>query len=337
MRRRLATAALIALFATLGASPAQTPAQLLRDAFDAPRALSYEGQVQVMEIGESHSMVSVYRVSHRAPDLTRRWYLAPQSLYGDSVIARGAHTYNIDVRHGRTIVDSNGALDDQVALNDNYGLMTRNYRIVVAPDDSIAGRITRTLLLVNKHTGETTMRVCIDASTHLVLERDTYAPNGSLASQVRFEQLNYVHAIPQAVFALPSGFTQVGGIRHKAPSNDIASLVKSAGFSAKSPHYLPDGFQPVTGDVSVVNGIRTLHLLYSDGIRTLSLFQNARGAAVDMSRYSPHDIAVENHRGRYVEQGPITLLAWQESGLHFALVGELSRTELVKIAASVVP
>lgn len=339
MRRRLAAVAVLALLATAAAprGGAVTPAQLLRDAFDAPKNVSYEGQVQIMEIGESHSVVSVYRVSHLAPDLTRRWYLAPQSVYGDSVIARGAHTYNIDVRHSRTIVDNNGALDDQVALNDNYGLMIKNYRVVVAPDDNIAGRTTHTLLLVNKHTGETTMRVCIDATSHLVLERDTYAPDGSLASQVRFEQLNYVPSIPRAVFALPSGFKQVNGIQHKAPSNDIPSLVKSAGFNAKSPKYLPDGFLPVTGDVSVVNGVRTLHLLYSDGIRTVSLFQNARGAAVDMSRYSPRDISIENHRARYVEQGPITLLAWQEAGLHFALVGELSRTELVKIAASVVP
>lgn len=339
MHRRVAAAAVIALFTTAAAprAAAVTPAQLLHDAYDAPQSVSYEGQVQVMEIGESRSVVSVYRISHLAPDLTRRWYLAPQSVYGDSVIARGAHTYNIDVRRGRTIVDSNGALDDQVALDDNYGLMAKNYRVVVAPDDSIAGHTTRTLLLVNKHTGETTMRVCIDASTHLVLERDTYAPNGSLASQVRFEQLNYIPTIPRAVFALPSGFKQVSGIQHNAPSNDIKSLVKSAGFNAKSPKYLPDGFFPVTGDVTVVDGVRTLHLLYSDGIRTVSLFQNARGAAVDMSRYSPRDIAVQNHQGRYVEQGPITLLAWEESGLHFALVGELSRTELVKIAASVVP
>lgn len=339
MHRRLVAAVVLALLAT-GATPravAVTPAQLLRDAFDAPQSVSYEGQVQIMEIGESHSVVSVYRVSHLAPNLTRRWYLAPQSVYGDSVIARGTHTYNIDVRHGRTIVDNNGALNDTVALKDNFGLMTKNYRVVVAPDDSIAGRTTRTLLLVNKHTGETTMRVCIDASTHLVLERDIYASNGSLTSQQRFAQLNYVPTIPQAVFALPSGFKQVNGIQHNAPSNDIASLVKSAGFNAKSPRYLPDGFLPVTGDVSVVNGVRTLHLLYSDGIRTVSLFQNARGAAVDMSHYTPRDIAVQNHQGRYVEQGPITLLAWQESGLHFALVGELSRTELVKIAASVVP
>ena len=339
MRRRLAVAALFTFLATVAASPvaAEPPAQLLREAFDAPRTVSYEGQVQIMEIGESRSVVSVYRISHLAPDLTRRWYLAPQSVYGDSVIARGAHTYNIDVRRSRTIVDKNEALDDRAALNDNFGLMTKNYRVVVAPDDNIAGRTTRTLLLINKHTGETTMRVCIDARTHLVLEKDIYASNGSLASQVRFEQLNYVTSIPRAVFALPSGFKQVNGIEHKMPSNDIKRLVKSAGFKAKSPQYLPDGFRPVTGDVSVVDGVRTLHLLYSDGVRTVSLFQNARGAAVDMSRYSPRDIAVQNHRGRYVEQGPITLLAWQEAGLHFALVGELSRAELVKIAASVVP
>jgi len=51
----------------------------------------------------------------------------------------------------------------------------------------------------------------------------------------------------------------------------------------------------------------------------------------------PKTVDLENHTAQYVEQGPTTLLAWSEHGLHFALVGELSRTELIKIAASVVP
>jgi negative regulator of sigma E activity len=339
MLRRTLALGTLTLFTSLAASPvnAVDPATLLRLAFDSPQKISYEGEVQSTEIGDSQAMVSVYRVEHLAPDLTRRWYIAPQSIYGDSVISRGQRTYNVDVKNNRLVVDQNGAIDDQVAINDNFDLLSSNYRVETAPDDTIANRTTHVLLLVNKHTGATTMRVWIDAQTHLVLQKERYAANGSLTSQVRFEQLHYTSTIPAAVFALPTGFSRSTGIRHGAPTNDIPKLVDAAGFSAKHPRYLPDGFLAVTGDVSDVNNVRTLHLLYSDGIRTVSLFQNARGASVDMSHYTVHDIAIQNHTGRYVEQGPITLLAWSESGLHFTLVGELSRDELVKIAASVVP
>ncbi|GAC1659412.1 MAG: hypothetical protein NVS9B12_12530 [Vulcanimicrobiaceae bacterium] len=115
-------------------------------------------------------------------------------------------------------------------------------------------------------------------------------------------------------------------------------MIQTAGFKARVPRYLPEGFYPVGGDVSDIKSIRTLHLLYSDGIRTLSLFENARGAAVDLSHYHISDAKVADRGAQYVEDGPTRLLTWtEESNLHYALIGELSRSELVRIANSVEP
>jgi hypothetical protein len=69
----------------------------------------------------------------------------------------------------------------------------------------------------------------------------------------------------------------------------------------------------------------------------VSLFQNQSAAAVDFSHYKVNDTKIENHDAEYVEDGPTTLVAWSEAGLHFTLVGELTLPELEKIAASVVP
>ncbi len=333
--------ALVALtvFALAGIAPAHADdaSRLLRLAIGAPRAVSFVGEVQTLEIGESQTQASVYRIEHRAPDLTRRWYLAPQSLYGDSILTHGENRYSIDVQRNRVIVDENDAIDDQVAMDDNFGLLSTNYRADSAPDETVAGQKCNVVMLVNKHTGQTVMRIWMDAKTHLVLQKERYAANGALTSQTRFSNLRYTTSIPSQVFQVPSGMTTIKGSRHAQPSSNIKAAVKTAGFNAQSPRYLPEGFLPVTGDVTDVNGVRTLHLLYSDGIRTISLFENARDVAVDLSHYTAKKIRVENHDAQYVEQGPITLLSWSEAGLHFALVGELSRSELVKIAASVVP
>jgi negative regulator of sigma E activity len=331
----------LALALTFAATPAPKPAvdaaHALRAAIEAPDRVSYVGEVQRIEIGDAQSEASVYRIEHLAPGLTRYWYLAPRSLFGDSIIVHGDTTYNVDVRNNRLIVDQNDAVDDQVALNDNFDLMARNYRIVAAPDQTVADRPAHALLLVNRHTGGTTMRVYIDAQTGLVLQKERFAGNGSLLSQVRFEQLHYTGAIPQEVFELPSGLQHVTGRAHGPPSGDIARMVRASGFAAKSPRYLPNGFVPVTGDVADVKGVRTLHLLYSDGIRTVSLFENAKGSAVDMSRFKVHSVRVGDDIGNYVEQGPLTLVAWSDSGIYYTMVGELSRDELVRIATSVEP
>lgn len=319
------------------ASPAatQAPRDLLHAAMQAPSKISYVGEVQLLRFGTQKSEASIFRIEHRAPNLTRRWYLAPQDLYGDSDISRGETTYSIDVKRNRIVVTQDDAIDDQVAEDDNFGLLSANYKVDEGPREALFGRPVRTLQLTNRYTGLTTMRVHIDAQTFLVLEKEQYAPNGALVSQMRFENLRYTNDIPAAIFNVPTSMARVDGPRRGMPSYDLQRLTKTAGFDAKGPKYLPEGFLPIAGNVVDMKGVRSLHLLYSDGIRTMSLFQNAKGSAVDMSGFKAQDTTFQGHDGRYVEDGPTTLLAWSQGGLHFTLVGELSRNELEKIAASI--
>ena len=323
--------------AVVPAPPSEAEAmEDLRGAIAAPDKESYVGRVQTVEYGSSHSDASVYRIEHRAPILTRRWYLAPQSLYGDQIISRGDTTYNIDVRHKKIIISRDDAIDDQVAIDDNFALLKKNYRAIPAPDETLAGRPVEAIVLVNRYTGQTVMRIWIDAGTRLVVQKERYAANGAVTYSTRFEQIRFTNSIPREVFDVPqSGYDRTQGPSHGLPSNDLQAVVRAAGFQAKGPKYLPEGFVPVAGDVADIKGVRTVHLLYSDGIRTVSLFENAGGATVDMSKYSAHSTKVENDDAQYVETGATTLLAWGRDALHYTLVGELSREELVRIAASV--
>ena len=323
--------------AAVPAPPSEAEAmEDLRDAIAAPDKESYVGRVQTVEYGSSHSDASVYRIEHRAPILTRRWYLAPQSLYGDQIISRGDTTYNIDTRHKKIIISRDDAIDDQVAIDDNFALLKKNYRAVPAPNETMAGRPVEAIVLVNRYTGQTVMRIWIDAGTRLVVQKERYAANGAVTYSTRFEQIRFTNDIPREVFDVPqSGYDRTQGPGHGLPSNDLQAVVRAAGFQAKGPKYLPEGFVPVAGDVSDIKAVRTVHLLYSDGIRTVSLFENAGGATVDMSKYSAHSTKVENDDAQYVETGSTTLLAWGHDALHYTLVGELSRDELVRIAASV--
>ncbi|HEY8314466.1 MAG TPA: sigma-E factor regulatory protein RseB domain-containing protein [Candidatus Baltobacteraceae bacterium] len=311
---------------------------LLREAIDAPNNVSYVGQVQNTEFGQSKAEATIFRIEHDSPNLTRRWYVAPQALYGDSIISRGDTSYNVDIKRNRVIVTKDDALDDQVAQDDNFNLLANNYRAVQGADETIAGRPAASVLLVNKYTGQTVLRVWIDTQTKLVLQKEQYSSNGSVTRQMRFAQIRYVKDVPDGSFQIPTtGFTRVQGASHGTPSNDVAGAIRTAGFQARGPRYLPEGFTPIAADITTIKGIRTLHLLYSDGIRTISLFENARGAAVDLSKYTVHPATVDKQDAQYVQDGPTMLLAWAESGLHFALVGELSEDELSKIASSVVP
>jgi negative regulator of sigma E activity len=193
-------------------------------------------------------------------------------------------------------------------------------------------------VLINKYTGERAVRVWIDRATKLVLKKEEYHANGSIASQTRFEEIRYTGSIPDGLFStdIPAGYSQVAGQDVALPSPDVERVIRDAGFSPIEPKNLPQGFAVEGGDVSNVNGVRTLHLLYSDGLRSISLFENATGAAADFGTLRPKTIYFEGHDAQYVEDGPTTLLTWKEHHLNFALVGDLMRNELVEIAKSVV-
>ena len=273
------------------------------------------------------------------PDLTRRWYVAPEALYGDYIVTRDDATYQFDPKAGKVTISHNPTIDSQLAGASNFERILANYRAIPDGGDTIADRTTDSIVLVNRYTGERAVRVWLDRETHLVLKKEEYHANGAVAAQTRFEELRYTNNIPDGIFSTdaPAGYAQVAGISMTMPSSDIERVIKEAGFKPYEPRALPQGFTLTSGEVTTVNGVRTLHLIYSDGLRSVSLFQNARDAAADFGTLRPKPISFENHDAEYVEDGPTTLLTWKEHGLHFALVGDLLRTELVEIARSIVP
>ncbi|MBV8368390.1 MAG: DUF4367 domain-containing protein [Candidatus Eremiobacteraeota bacterium] len=311
---------------------------LVRDAVVAGRRVSYVGQLSSIRSGTKRAYAVIERVEHRAPDETRRTYLAPQALYGQFVITRGAMSWDVDPSRKRVIVSENKAAVDPVAVVDDIALLDGNYRAVRTATDQVANRKTDVVDLVSRYTGERTMRLWIDAETHVVLAKEAYHNDGSLAWRTRFDDIRYTDGIPQSIFtsATPAGYATVTGRSYQQPQTN-PNAIPDAGFKPIKPKYLPEGFVLVGGDVNDAKGVRNLHLIYSDGIRTLSLFENATNRIADFEGMKPQTINFDKHDAKYVRDGPTTLLAWREEGLAFTIVGDLDLKDLVSIATSVVP
>jgi negative regulator of sigma E activity len=339
------SAGLLLLFLTLAPSAygataserTETALSLLHAAVDAPQHVSFVGQVELLEIGSHGSEASIFRVEHRAPDLTRRWYLAPRNLYGDSTISRSDTVYAIDVEHKQIVVTQNEAFGIHFGWARNLGLLIQNYRPVSEPDQTVAGRPVDVIRLVNRYSGATTMRLWTDENTNLMLRREVYASDGSVVLQMHFDSVRFTNDIPVSTFATPKGYRIVNGPSRGAATNNPYTVIAKAGFTPRAPHYLPEGFVAVGADLADQKGVHILHLLYSDGLRTVSLFENAKGAAVDASGYRTQRLSVGHLSVQAVDQGATTLLAWSDGRLHYALVGDLGESELEKIAASITP
>ena len=311
-------------------------AGLLRAAMNAERVVSFIAQIQTVHFSSTGADATIVKEEHLAPDRTHKLYIAPENLNGDSVVMRDDETLTYDARRQRVVVSHGPRYGESVA-NGNLGLLLANYRPVISGPKIIAGRPTIPCALVNRFTGELVMRLWIDADTRLILQKETYHANGTVGSRVQFEDIRYTAAIPPAVFAtpLPHGYTMVQGEVAGAPSTDVSRVLSQAGFNPAGPHYLPEGFTLMGADVTTLKGIKTLHLLYSDGIRSLSLFESASNATPDYGRLHPVATKVGNHAASYVNEGTTTLLSWKDKGLVFALVGDLDLKDLKAIAGSV--
>jgi negative regulator of sigma E activity len=329
-------AAIAASLSLASAAPSDEPADgFVFDAMTAPSTVSYTGTVEVVSIGNQGSQASVYRIEHRAPNLTERFYMSPPRLRGDSMVTRGEQSFFVDARRHRVLQTQNDAANDQIARDDNYILLRANYHAVKQAKESLDGREVRSVALINKYTSHVTMLVRIDEETKLVLDKQQFASDGSLVTEVRFEDVRYTADIPEADFTLPKEYETVRGPTFDEASKDVAQVVRNAGFPARGPKVLPDGFSPVEGHMIAVKGVPTLQLLYSDGIRTVSLFENTGNATVDLQPLHPLTSTFSGRTASYAEQGPDMLLTWTDGPLHFALVGDLRLDELQRIATSI--
>ena len=325
--------ALLANFSSGNASPKEPADALVYDAMAAPATVSYEGLVQTVRIGNDGSEASEYRVEHRAPNQTLRKFESPSSLMGDYVITSGVRSYAVDVNRKRVTSGKDEAANDQIAIDNNYLLLRRNYHAVQRNSEALDGRSVVDVALINNYTQRTTMIVKIDTVTKLVLDKQQFAGNGALISETRFESVRYDVQPAASDFALPKGYRSVSG-QSFSQSDDPKAVAGSAGFATREPKYLPDGFSPVQGSVVVLRGVRTLQVLYSDGLRTVSLFENGGSSAVNMNGYRAQSTTISGHDADYAEAGPTTLLSWRGDSLHYTLVGELQLDELKKIASS---
>ncbi len=166
----------------------------------APTNVSYVGQFETIRFSSSRASATIVKIEHRAPGLTRRWYVAPEALYGDYTVTRDNATYEFDPKAGRVTISHNATIDSQLAASSNFARILQNYRAIADGAGTIADRATDSIVLVNRYTGERAVRVWLDRETHLVLKKEEYHASGAVAAQTRFEELRYTNAIPDGLF-----------------------------------------------------------------------------------------------------------------------------------------
>ena len=337
---RSASAVAVAAAPAATSSPASTAsptaAELLRAASRADDNISYTGTTTSVIYNDHGADSTVVRVDHEAPSKWRMWYVAPADAYGRLIVSDETTTYQYEPKTA-TVYSEAWEEAPALTLDLDTAKVLKNYSGDIGPSADVAGRKAITISLVSKYTGVLAQRVWVDAQTKIVLERETYDADGTISSKTSFDTIRIVNDLPKDLFDLsvPAGMHVEPGTTYGKAVSSIDAIRSGVPFTIISPQYVPQGFTFDQASLGVRGGIQTVQLLYTDGLRDFSVFENATDRLPDL--VSPRQFDVDDTTGITDEIAGETLLSWNANGLNITLVGDMPAKLLARIGASVRP
>jgi len=181
------------------------------------------------------------------------------------------------------------------------------YRIEALPNARVLGRSARVILVNPKDQYRFGYRLWLDETTAMPLKTQLCDSRGQVIEQILFARLEMPENIPDSDLT-PAVRTE--GMRwvRQGPSHDSAS----ASLSAYRASELPPGFRLTVSGAQTLGGatVPATHLVYSDGLATVSVFVEAQRDDKTGSDIKPSTAA----------EGPMQGLARVGSGFAFSTV-----------------
>jgi hypothetical protein len=138
---------------------------------------------------------------------------------------------------------------------------------------------------------------------------------------------------PGMIVRGPSSPRQIGPSEAPAISNGhtltLAEARETADFPLVSPSWLNPGY--ALDQIRRIEGRDALQLLYTDGINSISLFEQPLDGQRGLSRQDFREYAVYQN----AEQAGGTILAWRDDTLSYVLIGNAELSQLMNMAQSI--
>ena len=222
---------------------------------------------------------------------------------------RGAH-----VAGGEGMV-ATAALDPR-----RLGLVAENYALSVLGDGICSGRSAH-VVEARRQDGAVAGRFWLDRETGLLLRQQVFGPDGDRVRTSAFIDVSVTQTevAPSAVRPLP------------LPDRRSVEALREGGWPV--PDTLPGGFRLL--ETSLANhgrGQEVLHLAYSDGLSSLSLFgQQGRLGTAGMAGFEADTVA---SRPVWVQHAAHERVVWSGAGRVWTLVSDASSTSVREAVAT---
>jgi outer membrane lipoprotein-sorting protein len=284
--------------------------------------------------GVTHSTEA--RVIQGAQGRYRMEYLLPPEARGRIVSSDGRTQWQYEPRRNLLAVTPLIPESEQNE-RDTEDLVDRNYKIVlVSADESIVGRPAYLLELLPRQEGKSSQKRWIDHQTFKTLRIETHYPDGILARMIAYRSVELPAVVTSADFVPPQSAhvkrisspptSNVFPVRNDSPS------VSGLGLSAEGAL----GFRLTQVASSSVDRARTrtAHLLYSDGIESVSVFVQNGGFPVPAAAPGWHSIKISDHTAFENLDGHLDAVVWTQGNYRYTAVSHLGPSALQRFVAS---
>ncbi|MDR7534395.1 MAG: sigma-E factor regulatory protein RseB domain-containing protein [Armatimonadota bacterium] len=322
-----------ALAAPVGAQP-PSGEQWLAAAVAALPRVSFTGTKVVMAWTDRGAEASTVVTARRAPNGLRLEYPPTASRKRRIVIDDGHRRWQYEPGAKLALLSPSALAGDGVLSGDHLPLLLANYTAAVVGEERVAGRPAVVIAVRPRTSDRVALRIWLDRETFLVLRSEGYHADGRMAQAAAFTEIRYQEP-PAQLFA----FTPPPGVEvRRLPWNPpvaIHDLARRVRFHPIAPPRLAGGFVLDRAFLSRSHAVPVAVLHYTDGLVTLSFFQQkgVEGARRSLDRGKP--IAVAEGMGSVRQVGGLTMLQWRARGLDLTLAGDLSPAELVSIASTI--
>lgn len=204
--------------------------------------------------------------------------------------------------------------------------LTTRHECVTAGTAAVAGRTTDVVVIRRRSDSRVAGRLWIDQSTGLVLRREVYDQAGRV---VRASAFISVQVGPRS---LPAHLPPIGAVPWQERL-DGASLAAMRAQGWKVPGTLP-GMALYDARRTSSGGGTALHLGYSDGLSTVSVFEQ-RGR-LDTGRLKGYTVAVRGGTTVHQRGGIPTEVVWSADGTVYTLVAD-APPEMVDAVVTALP
>ncbi len=292
----------ILLVSSAALHAADSAVEIARRAQNAEKMISYRGTKSIHVTINNKTCASTVKIVHKKPDMTRREFFSPSQCAGVVLIERGSNTWKYDP------AEKCWEQMSWMISREYHPRVFDNYTLKLIGAGKIAGRDAYVILAVPKHGEGRRYKIWVDKHTYLMLRIDTQNTAGKTTTSAWFTDIAVEpRDISSTTFSIPAN-------AHKA---NCPSCVD---FAVRKPAYVPKGYRMIGISKGVVDGRCYAHLQYSNGANIISLFErkSTRGSTPPKT-----------------QQKIEAVMSWVDGGVLFTLIGDVSSSELKKIASSI--